>query len=355
MTAGVSVGRGDGPSAGADRCLLTGGTGFVGSHLAEGLADAGYRVRCLVRRTSDTARLRSLGVELVTGDITDAASLRPAAEGCRFVVHCAALVSDWGTVQEIRQINVAGTRNILEASASAAAQRFIHLSTTDVYGYPGATDVEEDYLPCAFSNWYAESKRAAEAEVRYIARARGLETVILRPASVYGPFSEDVVGELARAIRAGQMILVGGGRANAGLVFAGNVADAALLALRRDAAAGEAFNVTDGLAITWRRFLSDIAAGLDCPEPRWRVPYRAAHALGAALEHGYRLARRATGLNSPPLLSRQAVHVLGRDQSFSNRKARAVLGWEPRVSYAAGLEATLAWLREDYLARAATR
>jgi nucleoside-diphosphate-sugar epimerase len=76
-----------------------------------------------------------------------------------------------------------------------------------------------------------------------------------------------------------------------------------------------------------------------------------ANAIGFSLEHGYRLLRRTTRLTTPPLLSRQAVHVLGTNQGFSNRKARELLGWEPRVGYAAGLEATLAWLRSEYLTR----
>ena len=75
------------------------------------------------------------------------------------------------------------------------------------------------------------------------------------------------------------------------------------------------------------------------------MPYWLANSLGFSLEQGYRLLRRTTGLTTPPLLSRQAVHVLGSDQDFSNRKARELLGWEPRVDYAAGLEATLAWLK----------
>ena len=74
-----------------------------------------------------------------------------------------------------------------------------------------------------------------------------------------------------------------------------------------------------------------------------------ANAIGFSLEHGYRLLRKTTRLKTPPLLSRQAVHVLGRNQDFSNRKARELLGWEPRVGYAAGLEATLVWLRAEHL------
>ena len=74
-----------------------------------------------------------------------------------------------------------------------------------------------------------------------------------------------------------------------------------------------------------------------------------ANGIGFALEHGYRALRRTTGLHTPPLLSRQAVHVLGHDQDFSNRKAREVLGWEPRIDYATGLQATLAWLQAEHL------
>lgn len=350
MSAGGRDPRAEGGSAERELCLITGATGFIGSHVARRMTAAGYRVRCLVRRTSDArrrARLEGLGLDLVTGDITDADSLARALAGCRFVVHCAALVSDWATITEIKRVNVTGTRNLVEAASAASVGRFVHLSTTDVYGYPGAEGVKEDYVPTHFSNWYAETKRAAEAEVRLVARARGLDVVILRPATVYGPFSEEVVGQMAAAIRARRMILIGGGRAIAGLVFVENLVDAALLALRHPGASGAAFNVTDGLDVTWRRFLGDLAAGLESPPPSWNLPYPVAHAIGSALERGYRGLRATTGLSMPALLSRQAVHVLGRDQDFSNRRLREVLGWEPRVSYVDGLAATLEWLRAD--------
>lgn len=327
-------------------CLVTGATGFIGGHIADRLVREGYRVRCLVRATSDTSALTRLGVELVTGDLATTEPLADVAHGCRYVLHCGAMVSDWATVEEIRAVNVLGTRNLLEASAAASAERFVHLSTTDVYGYPAKPGVDERYGSGQFSNWYSETKREAEAEVRRAGQATGFETVILRPATVYGPNSEDVVGEMARALRGGHMILVSGGQAVAGLSYVANVVDAAVLALQADAAGGEAFNVTDGLDVTWRRFLTDLADGLGYRPPRFSIPYPAAYALAVSLEYGYRLLRRTTRLTTPPLLSRQAVHVLGRSQDFSNRKAREVLGWEPRVGYDEGLKATLAWLRE---------
>jgi nucleoside-diphosphate-sugar epimerase len=334
-----------------DVCLITGATGFIGGRLAERLAREGYPVRCLVRASSDTSRLEKLGVEIADGDLTDARSLVRAVQGCRYVLHCGALVSDWATTEEITRINVDGTRNLLEASAGASVRRVVHFSTTDVYGYPDGA-VDETYAPTRFSNWYAQTKRDAEAEVARVSQAGALEAVILRPATVYGPGSEDVVGEIARAMQGRHMLLIGGGRAVAGLCYVENLIDAALLALRHEAAPGNAFNVGDGLAVTWKEFTDGLADGLGCPKVRWSLPYGPADGLGFALEHGYRLLRRTTGLTLPPLLSRQAVQVLGRNQGFSNRKLGELLGWEPRVDYASGLAATVDWLQTEYLAPA---
>ena len=332
-----------------DACLVTGATGFIGGHLAERLVREGYQVRCLVRPTSDTSLLDGLGVDVAVGDLTTASSLARAAEGCRYVLHCGALVSDWATGQEVTRVNVEGTRNLLAASVSASVQRFVHFSSTDVYGYPGGTAIDETYAATRFRNWYAQTKLAAEQEVRRTEAAHTLDAVILRPATVYGPRSTDVVGDIARAIRGGNMVLIDGGRAVAGLCFIDNLIDAAVLALRHDAAPGNAFNATDGLDVTWREFTDGLAQGLGCSQVRWSMPYWLAQSVGFSLEHSYRAVHRVTRLTTRPLLSRQAVHVLGIDQSFSNHKARELLGWEPRVGYAAGLEATLAWLQADGL------
>jgi acetylornithine/succinyldiaminopimelate/putrescine aminotransferase/nucleoside-diphosphate-sugar epimerase len=333
-----------------DVCLVTGASGFIGGRLAQRLVADGHQVRCLVRASSDATQLERLGVEIAVGDLGSERSLARAVEGCNYVFHCGALVSDWATMQEITQTNVHGTRSLLEAAAGASVERFVHFSTTDVYGHPNANGAptEEMHAASGFSNWYAQSKLLAEAEVRRAEAERSLQAVILRPATVYGPGSREVVGEIARAIRSRQMLLVGGGRAVAGLCYVDNLIDAAVLALHHEAAPGQAFNVSDGLDVTWRQFTDGLAEGLGCAKVRWSVPYWAASGVGFSLEHGYRLLRRTTGLSAPPLLSRQAVQVLGRNQDFSNRRARETLGWEPRVDYATGMRETVAWLRAEY-------
>jgi acetylornithine/succinyldiaminopimelate/putrescine aminotransferase/nucleoside-diphosphate-sugar epimerase len=327
-------------------CLVTGASGFIGGRLAERLVRDGYQVRCLVRPSSDVATLSALDVEIATGDLTAPHTLARATDGCRYVFHCGAMVSDWGLPDEVTAVNVAGTRNLLDACAGGTVERFVHLSSTDVYGYPGGIDVDETHTPTRFRNWYAQAKLDAEGEV-HGAGTRGLETVILRPATVYGPGSRETVLEIARAIRRRQMLMIDDGRAVAGLCFVENLIDAALAAMQHEQASGQIFNVTDGLDVTWRQFADALAHGLGCSSPRLSVPYRVAEGIGFSLEHGYRVLRRTTKLTTRPLLSRQAVHVMGIDQSFSNRRARELLGWEPRVDYVDGLAATLDWLRSE--------
>ncbi len=332
-----------------ETCLITGASGFIGGRLAARLLQEGYAVRCLVRASSHTSQLDELDVQIAVGDLTDADSLTGAAQGCHHVLHCGALVSDWATIDEIARINIAGTRNLLEAAVAASVRRFIHFSTTDVYGYPDGREIEESHAAMRFRNWYAQTKLDAETEVRRAESAHALATIILRPATVYGPGSANVIGEIARAIQGRHMLLIDRGRPVAGLCYVENLLDAAILALRHPAAPGQAFNVSDGLDITWKRFTNDLAHGLGSPAVQWSLPYWLAHSIGFSLEHGYRLLRRTTGLSLPPLLSRQAVQVLGKNQRFSNRKLQDVLGWEPRVDYASGLQATLGWLRSEYL------
>jgi nucleoside-diphosphate-sugar epimerase len=342
----VSAG-GPPPAAGAERHLVTGASGFIGGRLALRLHAEGRRVRALVRASSDRRALEQAGVEIAVGDLRDLGSLARACDGIDTVFHCAALVSDWASVKEIRTANVHGTRNLLASAGGAGVRRVVHVSTTDVYGHPG-TPVDEDCRGSeSFANWYAETKRGAEALALRAHSAGQVEVAIVRPATVYGPGSREVIGEIARALRNGQMLLIDGGRPLAGLCYVENLLDAMLLAATAAAAAGQAYNVSDDLDVTWRRFTDDLAAGLGVRPARWSLPYPLALALGAAMEHGYRGLRRATGLTLPPLLSRQAVQVLGRSQDFSTRRLRQQLGWEPRVGYEQGLELTLAWLRGD--------
>src|SRR5262245_38307961 len=113
--------------------LITGATGFVGSHLVETCKARGLTIRALARPSSDVSQLERLGVTIYRGDLTDAAGLRQAADGADVIVHCAAKVGDSGPVEEYRAVNVEALRNLLEACRGRALHRFVHMSSLGVY------------------------------------------------------------------------------------------------------------------------------------------------------------------------------------------------------------------------------
>ena len=148
-------------------CLVTGATGFIGGRLTERL-----RARRLPgalpgapdERHRDRWSSWTWSWPPATSRRRD--TLARAADGCRYVFHCGAMVSDWATPKEVSAVNVVGTRNLLSACAGSSVQRLVHFSTTDVYGYPGGAEIDESYSGTGFSNWYAQTKLAAEIAVR---------------------------------------------------------------------------------------------------------------------------------------------------------------------------------------------
>ena len=116
--------------------LVTGGSGFLGSHLVEALVARGEKVRVLIRPTSKIDHLKNLKVELIHGDLNNIQSLRKAIQNIDRVYHCAALATDWGTWETFRSTNVTCVHNLLEVALEVGVSKFIHVSTTDVYGHP---------------------------------------------------------------------------------------------------------------------------------------------------------------------------------------------------------------------------
>ncbi|RMF24198.1 MAG: NAD-dependent epimerase/dehydratase family protein, partial [Deltaproteobacteria bacterium] len=163
--------------------LVTGATGFLGGRLAEVLKERGERVRLLVRREG---ALDGRGYEVARGCLEDRDSLRRAVEGAHIVYHCAGLASDWAPWSEFLAVNVTGVRNLVDAAAEAGCvQRFVHVSTTDVYGYP-RRPCDESYGFHDVGLPYNRSKGLGEQEVWRVHRQIGLPVTVVRPASIYG-------------------------------------------------------------------------------------------------------------------------------------------------------------------------
>lgn len=323
------------------KTLVTGATGFIGSHLAKALTAAGDHVRALVRPASDTRHLEQLGVECCTGDLIDPTSLGCVVEGIDRVFHCAAVVTDWDPLNISHAVNVEGTAALAEAALRAGVQKFVYVSTTEVYGHPDAPVAED--APYRGRGWpYCDTKIEAEKRI-WAYHERGLPVTVLRPATVYGPRSESVVVEFVELLRSGQMMLVDGGRKTAGLCYVTDLIDVMLQAGQAEVGLGRAYNVTDGTATTWAEFINGLAALLNLPPVRTSIPRSLAYPVGWTMEKW----AAWRGNNRRPLLTRMAVEFVGTHQSFSIERARRELGFRPRVFLEEGLRQTGAWLREE--------
>ncbi len=323
--------------------LVTGASGFLGGHLAETLAAAGEEVFVLVRQTSAMPHLAQLPVKPVIGDLTDLDSLKRAVGQVSRIFHCAACSTDWAPRKTYYAANVTGTQNLLQAALSAPRlDRFVHVSTTDVYGYP--TIPGDETQPTVDAGLpYNQTKRLGELAVWAAHRDHGLPVTIIRPATIYGPRGKDFTVEIAALLRARLMATIDSGEARGGFVYVCNVVDAMLQVSRSEAAIGQAYNIADGTNATWDEYLAAYAAGLGYPKP-W---------LDLSFENAMRLARvfegvhKALHLPGRPLLTRHATYLLGLDQEFPTAKARREFGFEPKISLEEGIARSIAWIRHS--------
>jgi nucleoside-diphosphate-sugar epimerase len=318
--------------------LVTGANGFVGSHLLKALRSrsGGSRrdgARGLIRSGADLSRVDGMETALDIGDLRDIDSLRKAARGADRIFHCAAKVSDWGELQDFREANVSGTANILSVAREAGVRRFIHISTTDVYGHPDR-EVDET-APFRYRGWpYGDTKIDAEKLAWAYRRDYGLPVTVIRPASIYGIDSVTLVRDFLDYLRSGEMMHLGSASTSAGLLHVENLVDAIILAADSDAAAGHAYNVTDGSGITWRQYVDALADACGLPRTKTVLPRFVAYPVGALMEAWQRLLKK----KGRPLLTRMAVDILCTTQEFSIEKIKRELGYAPRVAFKDFLE-----------------
>jgi nucleoside-diphosphate-sugar epimerase len=324
--------------------LVTGATGMLGSHIAERLVAQGRRVRALVRPTSHTSFLESLGVELVRGNLTSAESCRRALRGVEVVYHAAAKVGDWGPWDQFQRDCIDATATLAEAAAGAGIGRFLHISSTSAYGHPLEQAEPLDETTALGQNvwvWdpYTRSKVESERILWNVAERRRLPVTIIRPSWLYGERDRTTTDRLVTRLRQGKVPIIGRGDNPMSAVYAGTVADAALLAAADSGSAGEAYNITHQGKITQAEFLNLFAEACGAPPVGKHVPYSVVFAVALILEAHGRLLHRAR----PPLISRYATWLMGRYLDYSTAKAEIRLGWSPEPSYPESIARTVRW------------
>jgi nucleoside-diphosphate-sugar epimerase len=332
------------------KIFLTGGTGLLGSHFAQMAAAEGTRVVALVRPTSNTAYLDSLGgsVSCTTGDLLDVASLAAGMQGCDAVVHAASPVGGWGSPSMYEGVTVRGTRNVIAAMEATSVDTLVYISTISVHGLDpvqGRPISEADGFGSRFLPYdhYGRAKVEAEKAVAAAHSAGKIQATILRPGWIYGPRDKNSYGRLGDMMRRGIAIRVGKGDNRITLVYAGNVARAISAALARPSPACRVYLCANDGRITQKQYFESLARATQARRGPISLSKEVLLPLGALQEHlsilfGYRV---------PVLLSRYVVHLLGSDWSVDQSCIERELNYCPAITYQQGFAATEQWYRES--------
>jgi nucleoside-diphosphate-sugar epimerase len=305
------------------RALVTGANGFTGSHLVKALEQRGNKVIGLVRHSSNLSRLADRQVELVYGDITDRHALKTAMQGVDWVFHTAAYV-ELGLVNaaQMEQINVEGTRAVLDTAAAAGVSKLVYCSTIGVYGDTQGQVIDETFqrTQSDFSSAYDRTKYLAQQLVNQ-AVADGLPVVSVMPSGIVGA-DDPHFGPVIDTFRKGRLKLWAGGDRMTGLVHVDDLVNAMILAAEK-ASPGEHYIISTG-DMTTREMFQFLSQETGVPAPR-ELPEPLVRLAGTLLDPIGRL------FSWNPPLSRERVHyVYDRCVRVNAAKARRELGWQPR-------------------------
>jgi nucleoside-diphosphate-sugar epimerase len=318
-------------SATRPRALVTGGSGFLGTHLVARLVELGWAVRCATRARWDRA---PAGVEVaVVGEVGPATDWAAALDGAEAVFHLAArahVLADAGrsSEAEFERVNVAGSARLARAAALAGVRRLVYVSTIGVHGDRTDGAPLDESSPFNPATAYARSKMRGEEAIRMESPA-GRAPAILRPPLVYGAGVPGNLRRMLRLVASGVPLPLASVRNRRSLVAAGNLVDALVLCGERPEAAGRVYVVADGEDLATPELVRALAGGLGVPARLLPVP-------PAALRFAARLAGREA-------LYRQLCGSL----QVNARRIQVELGWRPRLDARSALRATGRWYANE--------
>lgn len=305
------------------KVFITGATGFIGSHLAQQLADAGYELYCLVRSTSDRRALQVLGAHLVEGTVNDLTALQEGIQGCQVLIHLANVYSFWEADMSILYtVNVEGTLTVMQAAAAAGVQRVIYVSTVAVYGVPEEKPFNEKTPPAPrLTTTYARTKRQAEEIVRQMADEHGVELVVFQPGAVIGAGDTRATGQYLADLLEGRLPLMAFSQTQMNFIHVLDVCDAVQRSLETEDVVGQTY-LLGGTQMTMWQYLEMISEIGGVRMPYVKLPVIVPTILGWILTPLAYLFRR------PPVwgLSNDQVHMLRDGFCFDGSKAGRELG-----------------------------
>lgn len=322
------------------RVLVTGATGFTGGHLAAALSRRGLQVRALVRDAARAGPLRAHGVELSTGDLSDAASIDRAVRGVDLVYHIAAIYRQAGLPDErYRAINAAAVRTVIDAAGRHGVRRVVHCSTVGVHGDVEHPPANED-APLKPGDVYQRTKLEGESVARQASAETGVEVVIARPTGIYGPGDRRLL-KLFRGVARRRFVILGSGEIYYHLTYVDDLVEGFRLCGEVPGAAGRTYILAGGEVTTLNTLVGLIADEAGVAPPRLRLPAWPFWAAGAACE----IICAPFGIEPP--LYRRRVDFFTKSRAFDISRARRELGYAPAVGLRDGIARTLRWYRQE--------
>ncbi len=322
------------------RILVTGASGFLGSHVAEQAALNGFQVRALVRATSNRQFLETLpSIEFALGAVEDVPSLERAVEGVDAVVHAAGIVKARRLV-DFDQVNVQGTRNIVAAAVRRASKlrRFVQVSSLAAVGpSPDGRPIVDGTEPKPVSR-YGRSK--LEGEYAVLSASDRMPVTVIRPPLIYGPRDKECLAFFT-SIQRGVLPILGDGRNTLSLITAPDCARACIQALTADTPSGRNYLIDDGEIYVWREALAEIEKALG--KRAWLrsgLPLPIVFLAAAGSQLWGSLTNTAQMLTLDKIKEFRQRHWV-----CSGANARRELGWSPTTRWPAGVAQTLTWYR----------
>lgn len=327
------------------KILLTGATGLLGRHILEQLTAVGYDVRCVVRDPNKAKRLEEYGSELVFGDLTDADAVGAAMAGVDAVIHAAAVLGGWGKKEIFLRNNLEATRNVVQAAVRNGVKRLVYVSSVATYGLQPGVHLTEDSPMKEESEPYCETKRLSEELVKSAAQYYAINTTIVRPSIIYGPYDERFIPIIVDNMRKGMVVAIGKAGQGPPLIYAKDIARFISIVLKEQTSGFEVFNLSSPERLSWENIIESIGSAMNVSVNPWRVPFRFAYGVGAVLEFLWKAVRS----KRPPKVTRFLASLIGLQYDFDSSKALRVKQFDGFTPFEKGLEETLRWMKSHSL------
>lgn len=322
------------------KILLTGSTGFIGSHIAETLVEEGYDLICLVRKTSDLSYLKDLKITIKYGSLNNVISINDVIKDIDIVIHNAGLTKALKT-NDYFKTNVESTKNLLESikQVNPNLKQFIYIGSHAAAGPNSSEDpIDESYLPNPISP-YGESK--LQGEKTALEYTKYFPVTVLRPTAVFGPREKDIYFYF-QTINKGLMPFLGNFDPKISLIYVKDLVNAICLSILNQKAYNQVFFVSDNKAYKWSDVANNIQQVLGKKCLKFRIPFWILHFVAFFSEMS------SVILKKPPLLNKYKMKELSqRYWICSSDKIMKELGYKPKWDLNSALQETAQWYKKN--------